>query len=216
VTHRSAAERAELGAAARARTSHESHAEFSPVPDRDPLALLESQAAARVPELVPIRYGRMMASPFAFYRGAALVMAHDLATTPSSGLQVQVCGDAHLNNFGIFGSPERRLIFDINDFDETCPGPWEWDLKRLVASFAVGARDIGISGKKRRDVVRNTSARYREAMIEFAGMRDLDVWYAHVDVANVQEKFASNCAPRVARRSIGPSPRRARATACRR
>jgi uncharacterized protein (DUF2252 family) len=132
----------------------------------------------------------MMASPFAFYRGAALVMAHDLATTPTSGLQVQVCGDAHLSNFGLFGSPERRMIFDINDFDETCPGPWEWDLKRLVASFAVGAREINIPAKKRRDIIRRTSARYREAMALFAGMRDLDVWYAHVDVADVQEQFA--------------------------
>src|SRR3954470_10188468 len=190
VTHRTAAERADLGAAARGRTPHEAHAEFTPSADRDPLALLRSQAAARVPELVPIRYGRMMASPFAFYRGAALVMAHDLAPAPTSGLQVQACGDAHLSNFGLFGSPERRMIFDINDFDETCPGPWEWDLKRLLASFAVGAREIGIPGKKRREIVRRTSARYRGAMAEFAGMRDLDVWYADVDVADVQERFA--------------------------
>jgi uncharacterized protein (DUF2252 family) len=198
VVHRTAAERAEIGRVARSRAAHEAHAEFSPAAGRDPIALLESQAATRVPELVPIRYGRMMASPFAFYRGAALVMAHDLATTANSGLPVQVCGDAHLSNFGIFGSPERRLVFDINDFDETCPGPWEWDIKRLLASFAVGARDIGIPGKKRRDIVRQISARYRSAMAEFAGMRDLDVWYARVDVADVQERFAQQL--RAARR----------------
>jgi uncharacterized protein (DUF2252 family) len=190
VTHRSETERAELGKAARARTTHEAQAEFTPADDRDPLALLQSQAAARVPELVPIRYGRMMASPFAFYRGAALVMAHDLAPAPTSGLQVQVCGDAHLSNFGLFGSPERRMIFDINDFDETCPGPWEWDLKRLAASFAIAAREIGLPGKKRREIVRQLSARYREAMTRFAGMRNLDVWYTHVDVADVQDRFA--------------------------
>jgi uncharacterized protein (DUF2252 family) len=190
IPHPSVTERRELGRLASLRTTHEAHAEFTPAADRDPIGLLESQAGARVPELVPIRYGRMMLSPFAFYRGAALVMAHDLAGTPTSGLQVQLCGDAHLSNFGIFGSPERRLVFDINDFDETCPGPWEWDLKRLLASFAIGAREIGIPGKKRRDIVRTVSARYRTAMAEFAGMRDLDVWYAHADVANIYDNFA--------------------------
>jgi uncharacterized protein (DUF2252 family) len=190
VVHRTASEHADIGKAARERASHESLGEFTPAPDRDPIGLLESQAAMRVPELVPIRYGRMMASPFAFYRGAALVMAHDLKPTPTSGLQAQACGDAHLSNFGIFGSPERRLVFDINDFDETCPGPWEWDVKRLLASFTVGARQIGVPGKKRRDLIRQISAHYRAAMSEFAAMRDLDVWYARVDVADVQEQFA--------------------------
>ena len=198
VIHRTAEERAEIGRVARGRATHEALAEFTPAAGRDPVALLESQATLRVPELVPIRYGRMMASPFAFYRGAALVMAKDLATTSTSGLQVQVCGDAHLSNFGIFGSPERRLVFDINDFDETCPGPWEWDVKRLLASFAVGARDIGLPGKKRREVVRQISLRYRTAMAEFAAMRDLDVWYARLDVADVQEQFAQQL--RAARR----------------
>ena len=131
-----------------------SHAEFEPAPDRpDPVALLEEQAATRVPELVPVRWGRMLVSPFTYYRGAALPMASDLATTPVSGLAVQACGDAHLSNFGIFGSAERRLVFDVNDFDETLPGPWEWDVKRLAASLEVAARDNGFPVKQRRDIV---------------------------------------------------------------
>ena len=142
------AERAERGKTARAEVPRESHAEFDPPSDRpDPLGLLEEQAEARVPELVPIRWGRMMASPFTYYRGAALPMASDLAATPVSGLAVQACGDAHLSNFGMFGSAERRLVFDVNDFDETLPGPWEWDVKRLAASMEVAGRDNGFSGK---------------------------------------------------------------------
>src|SRR4051794_20507736 len=132
----------------------------------------------------------MAISPFTFFRGTAAVMAADLAETPVSGLTVQLCGDAHLSNFGFFASPERRLVFDINDFDETCPGPWEWDVKRLAASFAVAAREIGLPTKKRRLVLRALAQRYRESMAEMAKMRDLDVWYAHVDVADVQEQFA--------------------------
>ncbi len=181
--HLTPAERAVRGKAARAEVPLESHAEFDPSPDRpDPIALLEEQGATRVPELVPVRYGRMMASPFSYYRGAALPMASDLSTTPVSGLAVQACGDAHLSNFGVFGSAERRLVFDVNDFDETLPGPWEWDVKRLAASLEVAARDNGFPGKKRRAIVAAAVASYREAMRAFAGMTNLDVWYAHADL----------------------------------
>src|SRR5919198_553720 len=148
--HLSPGERAELGKAARAETPRSSHAEWTPPSDRpDPIDLLEEQAATRVPELVPIRYGRMAASPFAFYRGAAYVMASDLASTPTSGFRAQLCGDAHLSNFGGFASPERDLLFDLNDFDETLPGPWEWDVKRLVASMAVAGRRRRLSTQPR-------------------------------------------------------------------
>src|SRR3954471_16992541 len=189
IAHHTPAEHAALGESARKRVSHDRHAAFEPELGRDPVALIESQAPGRVPELVPIRYGRMMVSPFTFYRGAALVMAHDLAAGPTSGLTAQLCGDAHVSNFGLFASPERRLVFDINDFDETCPGPWEWDLKRLTASFTIAGREIGLSTKERRSVVRNVASGYRTAMAEFAGMRDLDIWYAHVDVADIQKHF---------------------------
>ena len=142
------AERAARGKAARAQVPRDTHAVFDPPPDRpDPIGLLEEQARSRVPELVPVRWGRMMVSPFTYYRGAALPMASDLATTPVSGLAVQACGDAHLSNFGLFGSAERRLMFDVNDFDETLPGPWEWDVKRLAASLEVAGRDNGFPVK---------------------------------------------------------------------
>ncbi len=186
------AERAVRGKEARAEVPRDSHAVFDPGPDRpDPLVLLEEQAKARVPELVPIRWGRMMVSPFTFYRGAALPMAADLATTPVSGLAVQACGDAHLSNFGIFGSAERRLVFDVNDFDETLPGPWEWDVKRLATSLEVAGRDNGFAGKDRRAIVAATVAGYRQAMRNFAGMTNLDVWYAHADVDQVRADFAA-------------------------
>jgi uncharacterized protein (DUF2252 family) len=188
----SPAERAERGKSARAAVPRESHAVFDPPPDRpDPLGLLEEQAEARVPELVPIRWGRMMASPFSYYRGAALPMASDLAATPVSGLAVQACGDAHLSNFGIFGSADRLLVFDVNDFDETLPGPWEWDVKRLAASMEVAGRDNGFSGKDRREIVGATAASYRRAMRDFASMTNLDIWYAHADVDQVQADFES-------------------------
>jgi uncharacterized protein (DUF2252 family) len=145
------------------------------------MALLERQAATRVPELVPIRYGRMLASPFAFYRGAALVMASDLATTPTSGLRVQLCGDAHLSNFGIFGTPERRIIFDINDFDETAPGPWEWDVKRLATSLEVAARENGYTPADRTAIVETSARSYRTAMAVFAAQTNLEVFYASLD-----------------------------------
>ena len=167
----SVAVRAARGKAARRAVPRESHAVFDPPSDRpDPIALLEEQAKTRVPELVPIRWGRMMVSPFTYYRGAALPMASDLATTPVSGLAVQACGDAHLSNFGIFGSAERRLMFDVNDFDETLPGPWEWDVKRLAASLEIAGRDNGLPVKQRRDIVIAAVARYRMAMRDFAAM----------------------------------------------
>jgi uncharacterized protein (DUF2252 family) len=186
------AERAARGKEARAEVPRDSHAVFDPPPDRpDPIGLLEEQAKSRVPELVPVRWGRMMVSPFTFYRGAALPMANDLATTPVSGLAVQACGDAHLSNFGVFGSAEHRLVFDVNDFDETLPGPWEWDVKRLAASLEVAARENGFPGKDRREIVTATIAGYRQAMRSFAGMTNLGVWYAHADLDQMRAELGS-------------------------
>lgn len=180
-------QRAARGRAARAEVPRSSHAEFRPAPDRpDPIGLLERQATSRVPELLPIRYGRMAVSPFTYFRGAALPMASDLARTPRSGLVVQACGDAHLSNFGLFASPERRLVFDINDFDETQPGPWEWDVKRLATSMEIAGRDNGYADTERRDVVLATVAAYRGAMREFATRTTLDVWYARADASEVE------------------------------
>ena len=191
------AERVVRGKAARAEVPRESHAAFDPPPDRpDPIALLEQQGKARVPELVPVRWGRMMVSPFTFFRGAALPMASDLASTPVSGLAVQACGDAHLSNFGVFGSAERRLMFDVNDFDETLPGPWEWDVKRLAASLEVAARGNGLPGKQRRAIVAAAVARYRQAMRNFAGMTNLEVWYARADMDELRAQFDSQLQPR--------------------
>jgi uncharacterized protein (DUF2252 family) len=176
-------ERAARGKAARSEARRSAHAEWQPVAERpDPIAVLEQQAASRVPELVPIRYGRMAVSPFTFYRGAAAVMSADLARTPDSGLRVQVCGDAHLSNFGAFAAPDRRLVFDLNDFDESLPGPWEWDVKRLAASFVVAGRENGLKRKQREELVLRAVRAYREAMREFAGQRNLEVWYARFDV----------------------------------
>ena len=176
-------ERAAAGKAAREKVPRSSHGEWEPAARRrDPVKVLEDQAKSRVPELVPIRYGRMLASPFTFYRGAAAIMAMDLAKTPESGLRVQACGDAHLSNFGIFAAPDRRLVLDVNDFDETLPGPWEWDVKRLAASFAIAGRDRDFTPKETRAAVLRTVRSYREAMREFAAMRNLDVWYARLDV----------------------------------
>ena len=189
-------ERVARGKAARRAVPRSSHADFSVDVDRpDPVALLEQQAATRVPELVPIRYGRMLVSPFTFYRGAALVMAADLATTPHSGIVAQLCGDAHLMNFGVFATPERRLTFGINDFDETHPGPWEWDVKRLAASFAIAGRDNGFSTKERAGVLMTLVARYRSAMQEFAVMTNLDVWYSHFDVEATLKAFRGRVDP---------------------
>ncbi len=176
-------ERVASGRAARAAVPLESHAVLSPTELRaDPVELLERQAASRVPELVPIRYGRMLVSAFTFYRGAALVMASDLAGTPQSGLRAQICGDAHMSNFGVFGTPERHLVFDVNDFDETLPGPFEWDVKRLAASLEIAGRDNNFKRRDRRAVVLAAVRGYREAMRTFATQTNLDVWYAHLDV----------------------------------
>ena len=191
------AERVARGKAARAAVPRESHAEFDPPADRpDPVALLEQQAESRVPELVPIRYGRMLVSPFAYYRGAALPMASDLAGLPCTGLVVQACGDAHLSNFGIFASPERKFLFDVNDFDETLPGPWEWDVKRLAASLEVAARGNSFSRKQRRRIVTASTRCYRETMRAFAGLNNIDVWYARVDLDLVERMFSPRLAAR--------------------
>jgi len=178
-----AEQRAAKGRAARTNAPRSSHAEWRPAPDRpDPVALLEGQAETRVPGLVPIRYGRMLVSPLTFYRGAALIMAADLAETPRSGLDAQLCGDAHLSNFGLFGSPERQLMFDVNDFDETLPGPWEWDVKRLAASFEILGRERGFSEADRRGIVRDCVHEYRERMRHAAELSTLDAWYEHLEV----------------------------------
>jgi uncharacterized protein (DUF2252 family) len=181
-----APERAAAGRAARSEARRSSHAAWEPAAERaDPVATLERQATSRVPELVPIRYGRMSASPFAFFRGAAAVMAADLAGTPASGLAVQACGDAHLSNFGAFAAPDRRLVFDLNDFDESLPGPWEWDVKRLAASFAIAGRENGFKRRERAAAVLTAARTYREAMRAFASQRNLEVWYARLDVESV-------------------------------
>ena len=184
-------ERAAAGKAAREKVPRSSHGEWEPpARGRDPVEVLEDQAKGRVPELVPIRYGRMLASPFAFFRGAAAIMAMDLAKTPESGLRVQACGDAHLSNFGVFAAPDRREVLDVNDFDETLPGPWEWDVKRLAASFAIAGRDRDFTPKETRAAVLRTVRSYREAMREFAAMRNLDVWYARLDVDTLLAELA--------------------------
>lgn len=175
------------GRAARIATPRSSHAEWQAPTDRsDPVSLLEEQATSRVPELIPIRHGRMKVSPFTFYRGAALLMAADLARTPQSGLTVQLCGDAHLSNFGLFGTPERRLVFDINDFDETHPGPFEWDIKRLATSFEIAGRHRGFSDDERRAMVLASVQGYRERMLRAAASSVLDAWYDHLDAEQVQ------------------------------
>jgi uncharacterized protein (DUF2252 family) len=200
--HASVAERRALGRAARKQVPRSSHAGFSPAADRpDPIELLERQAASRVSELVPIRYGRMLVSPFTFYRGAALIMASDLSSTPVSGLTVQCCGDAHLSNFGVFASPERTLMFDINDFDETLPGPWEWDVKRLAASMMIAAQDNRFSLEEQDQAVLDTVSTYRTAMSSFAEIGNLDVWYSRLDVEDVLVRFGPQLKPRSVRRT---------------
>ncbi len=180
VDHPSVEERKERGKQARKKTPPRSHAEWTPASDRpDPVALLEEQDATREPDLVPVRHGRMMVSPFTFYRGAAKIMAADLKDTPRTGLFAQLCGDAHLSNFGLFASPERALLFDLNDFDETLPGPFEYDVKRMSASFTIAARNNGFSQADARDVTLASVRAYRASMAEFAQMRTMDAWYAH-------------------------------------
>ncbi len=191
----SVAERTALGKAARKQVPRSSHAEFRPSEARrSPLEVLEEQGRTRVQELLPIRYGRMVSSPFAFFRGAAAVMAMDLATTPTSGLRVQVCGDAHLVNFGIYNSPERRLVFDLNDFDETLPGPWEWDVKRLAASLVIACQDNGFDEPSTIDVVRDGVRSYRAAITSFAAMTNLQVWYSRLEVENLMAMIQARVA----------------------
>lgn len=185
-----------MGKSLRDKCQREAHAAWQPGPDRpDPLALMEEANKGRIPQLIPVRHGRMLRSPFTFYRGAALNMAADLATTPSTGIRVQACGDCHLANFGAYATPERRVIFDINDLDETLPAPWEWDVKRLSASFVLACRNNGISADDAREIVLSCVRSYREKMAEYSEMRILDVWYASIDVeklmALIQDEEAS-------------------------
>jgi uncharacterized protein (DUF2252 family) len=211
VTHFTVDERVARGKAARADVPRSSHGEWEPAPGRrDPVDLLEEQAHTRVPELVPIRYGRMLTSPFAFFRGGAYLMAADLAGTPRSGLHTQLCGDAHLSNFGGYAAPDRSLVFSLNDFDETLPGPFEWDVKRLAASFAVAARELGFADADRRRVVLGTVREYRLATASFAGMTNLETWYSRLDLAGIEQKWS----PRVnakARKQFQANVARARA-----
>ena len=188
------------GKDARAAAPRSSHADWQPPDGRpDPIDLLEEQAASRVPELVPLRYGRMSRSPFAFYRGAAYIMASDLADSPQTGFRVQLCGDAHISNFGGFASPERNLLFDLNDFDETLPGPWEWDVKRFAASIAVAGRDRAFKTRQRRELVREAMEYYRRAIRQFASQRTLDVWYARLserELDRLRSQVAADAAKR--------------------
>jgi uncharacterized protein (DUF2252 family) len=182
IAHPSIDERKAKGLEARDRTPPSSHSGWAPAADRpDPVALLVEQDATREPDLVPVRHGRMMVSPFTFYRGAAKIMAADLADTPVAGLDAQLCGDAHLSNFGLFASPERRLLFDLNDFDETLPGPFEFDVKRMAASFTIAGRNNGFSKADTRAATLASVTAYREAMATFAQMPTMDIWYAHLD-----------------------------------
>ncbi len=190
-------ESAERGRAARTHTPRSAHGEWAPAPARsDPLELLQRQAASRVQELVPIRYGRMLVSPFTFYRGAAAVMAADLAATPDSGIVVQACGDAHISNFGGFATPDRRVVFSPNDFDETLPGPWEWDVKRMAASAEIAGRDIGLGPARRESIVRECVREYREGMRGFAGRSHLDVWYERLTASELVDRFGGRLSTR--------------------
>jgi uncharacterized protein (DUF2252 family) len=192
VQHFTPAERAARGKAARGELPRSAHAACEPGPRRrDPVDLLEAQAQTRLPELSPIRYGRMLTSPFSFFRGAAYLMAADLADGPRTGLHAQLCGDAHLSNFGIFAAPDRRLVFSINDFDETLPGPFEWDVKRLAASFAVAGRDRGFDDASRRWIVMAAVREYRKAIARFAEMRNIDVWYTRLDVDGIRKRLGA-------------------------
>ena len=176
----------------RSSASRSSHAQWAPPADRpDPVAVLGEQAKTRVPDLIPIRYGRMMASPFAYFRGAAAPMAWDLAHTPTSDIRVQACGDAHLLNFGMYAAPDRRLVFDVNDFDETLPAPFEWDVKRLAASFAVAARATAVSDRDARTAARLAVRSYRTEMAGYATMRFLEVWYSRIDVDEVGARIST-------------------------
>jgi uncharacterized protein (DUF2252 family) len=189
VPHLSVTERVARGRTTRSECPRTSHADFELASGRDPVAILEAQGTSRVPELVPLRYGRMLVSPFTFYRGAAAVMANDLASAPRTGLHVQLCGDAHLANVGAFASPERKLVLDLNDFDETLPGPFEWDVKRLATSFEIAGRDRNFADMQRRKAVLNAVRSYREWIRKLADMSNLDVWYAHLDVDAIEKQL---------------------------
>ncbi len=193
----SASERAQQGKLARKRVPLDQHGVWTPAADRaNPIDLLEEQAETRLPELVPIRYGRMLISPFSYDRGAALPMAADLAGTLNTGFEVQLCGDAHMSNFGVFGTPERHLVFDVNDFDETAAGPWEWDVKRLGASLEVSGRENDFTRKQRTRTVRHAMRSYREAMRELSTVPMMSVWYAHLDVEKILPRFSALLDPK--------------------
>ncbi|MFZ3572125.1 DUF2252 domain-containing protein [Streptomyces sp. BH097] len=198
---RTARERASTGRSVRSSVPRSGHAAYAPAADRpDPVEILEKQSAARLPELVPIRYGRMLESPFRFFRGAAAIMASDLSHTPVTGLRAQLCGDAHVLNFRLLASPERRLMFDVNDFDETLRGPWEWDVKRLAASLVIAGRGNGFGRSERERVVRATAASYRQSMERFAGMRTLDVWYSRIEADELYAAVSGKLDGRTRRR----------------
>ena len=199
--HPTATERAERGRAVRAAVPRSSLGEWEPARDRrDPVERMEEQARTRVQELVPIRHGRMLVSPFTFFRGSADLMAADLDASPRTGLEVQLCGDAHLSNFGAYAAPDRRLVFSVNDFDETLPGPFEWDVKRLVASFAVAGRDRAFDARQRREINKTAGRAYRESMLEFAAMRELDLWYARIDVEDIAARFGAQASAKDVKR----------------
>src|SRR4051794_10067743 len=201
IDHLSFADRAEVGRAARERVPRSAHADWHlKGVERDPVAMLEEQNTSRVPELVPVRHARMSVSAFTFYRGAALLMASDLARTPNSGITVQLCGDAHLSNFGMFATPERQLVFDANDFDETLPGPWEWDVKRLATSFEVGCRDLGLPSMTRSAIVRLAAKAYREQMLKAASSTVLGAWYERLDADGLSAMIKEAGARQEARR----------------
>jgi uncharacterized protein (DUF2252 family) len=197
IAHPSVADRQAKGTAARQQTPLTSHAGWVPAAGRpDPVALLEAQNTIRDADLVPVRHGRMMVSPFTFYRGAAKIMATDLAATPTAGFTSQLCGDAHLSNFGVFASPERELVFDLNDFDETLPGPFEYDVKRMAASFTIAARNNGLTKAESRSATMASVRSYREAMAQFAQMRTMDLWYAHMSATDLQAAISKLAAGR--------------------
>jgi hypothetical protein len=204
-------QRHELGRAARRLVPRGVQAERKPATDRpDPIDLLEAQASDRIPDLIPIRYSRMMASPFAFMRGSAIVMAHDLASTPKTGIQAQLCGDAHLSNFGAYASPERSLLFDLNDFDETLPGPWEWDVKRLAASFVVAGRENGFDVTDCGEAAQASVASYRQRMAEFSEMGELEVWYSRVSEDDVRRMISDARTKKKTANKLSKTVRKAR------
>jgi uncharacterized protein (DUF2252 family) len=204
-------QRRERGRDARRAVPRGGHADWTPAPDRpDPIDLLEAQDRDRIPDLIPIRYSRMMASPFAFMRGSAIVMAQDLASTLQTGIKAQLCGDAHLMNFGAYASPERALLFDLNDFDETLPGPWEWDVKRLAASLVVAGRDNGFDASDCRDAARASVASYRQRMAEFSEMGELEVWYSRVSEDEVRGLLTEARAGKKTAKKFSKNVRKAR------